>query len=204
MAVIIEGLTLGLSTGGYCLSACLPILLPYMLSEGKKGLAANAKLIIEFLSGRLIAYIIFAVIISLLGERFKGVLPAKLLAAGMIITALLMITYAITKNFSKLKFCERLAQGQHLSRMPFLLGFLIGINVCPPFFIGTIRLLELGSVFLGAVFFFFFFLGTSIYILPLLSLAWAVKIKRLQNIGNMIALIVGAWFLMIGIITLLR
>lgn len=204
MAVIIEGFALGLSTGGYCLTACLPILLPYMLAEGKTGLSANAKLIVEFLLGRLIAYIIFAAAISLLGVHFKGVLPQKLLATGMIITALLMIIYALVKNFPRLKFCERVASIQQFSKMPFFLGFLVGVNICPPFFVGAIRLLELGSVFLGILFFFFFFIGTSIYILPLLSLAWLSRIKRLQNIGNMIALIVGAWFLLTGIITLLR
>jgi len=202
--LLLEGLALGFSTGGYCLSACMPFLIPYMLVEAKSGVFHNLKFILEFLFGRLMAYIIFAFVISVLGQNFHGLVFSKILSIAMIISALLMLVYAFAKNFPKLHFCIKIDSSSHLSKMPFFLGFLIGINICPPFLIGMVKLLELASVAKGMVYFLGFFIGTAFYTLPLLSLTWVVKIKRLQNIGNITAFIVGAWFLMIGIISLLR
>ncbi|MDD5044482.1 MAG: sulfite exporter TauE/SafE family protein [Candidatus Omnitrophica bacterium] len=204
MELILEGLVLGLATGGYCLTACLPFIVPYMLAEARPGIAGNLKLLIEFLSGRLLAYIIFAVVVSILGRTLQGVYFSKFLSVAMIITASFMLMYAWTKNFPASRFCTYVAASKYLARMPFLFGFLIGINICPPFLMGMIKLLELGNVFKGVVYFLAFFIGTSLYMLPLLSLAWTVKIKRLQNIGNLTAFLVGVWFLVAGILTLVR
>jgi len=204
MLLILEGLALGLSTGGYCLGACIPFLIPYMLSEAKSGVFQNLKFILEFLFGRLLAYIIFAFVISVLGQNFQGLAFSKILSVAMIISALLMLVYAFAKNFPKLHFCVKIGSNRHFAKMPFFLGFLIGINICPPFLIGMIKLLELASVAKGLVYFLGFFIGTAFFTLPLLSVTWLTKIKRLQNIGNITAFIVGAWFLLVGIFSFFR
>jgi len=51
-ALFFEGALLGLSTGFYCLTACLPLLAPYLLAEGKALWRENFKILMQFLGGR--------------------------------------------------------------------------------------------------------------------------------------------------------
>ncbi|MCM8770986.1 MAG: sulfite exporter TauE/SafE family protein [Candidatus Omnitrophica bacterium] len=204
MLLCLEGFVLGLSTAGYCLGACMPFLVPYLLAEARPSAWANLKYILEFLFGRLLAYIIFASVMSVLGKNFQGLVFAKVLAIAMIISAFLMLAFAGVKNFPQLHFCAKISKNRFFIRIPFFLGFLVGINICPPFMVGMIRLLELARVVKGLVYFLGFFLGTALYTLPLLSVTWLAKIKRLQNIGVLAAFITGGWFLIIGVFSLIK
>ena len=67
-ALFSEGFLLGLSTGFYCLSACLPLLAPYLLAEGKAVWKFNFYIFMQFLGGRFAAYMFFALLSSLAGK----------------------------------------------------------------------------------------------------------------------------------------
>ena len=69
-----EGFFLGLSTGLYCLGACAPVFVPYLLAEGSGG-RFQARAVAEFMAGRLAAYLLFAVAVGALGARFQGLSP---------------------------------------------------------------------------------------------------------------------------------
>ena len=57
--VLVKGFLLGIASGGACLAYCAPVLVPYLLGEGKT-LRGNAVLVGGFLGGRLIGYLAFA------------------------------------------------------------------------------------------------------------------------------------------------
>ncbi|WP_243683798.1 hypothetical protein [Methanosarcina barkeri] len=55
---ISQGMLLGLSTGIFCLVTCVPVYVPFVLSEDRK-LRRNILAIGEIAMGRLIAYLFF-------------------------------------------------------------------------------------------------------------------------------------------------
>lgn len=203
--IITEGFILGLSTGIYCLSACGPFFVPYLLAEGKGKIKTNLGFILEFMFGRLIAYLLFALVVGFLGTHYRTVIPPKLFSLALIFSSLLLIAYALTKNLPRWRFCGWLTSHFPVTRMPFSLGFLIGFNVCPPFLVGLTRLLELNNIMGGLLFFLSFFLGTSLYMLPLILLGpLATWIERLRSIASLTALLSGIWFLVNGIFALMK
>lgn len=202
--IIAEGFILGLSTGIYCLGACGPFFVPYLLAEGKGKIKTNLGYILEFMLGRLIAYLLFALVVSFAGTHYRMAVPPKLLSLALIFSSLLLIAYALTKNLPQWRLCNWLTSHFPVSRTPFFLGFLIGFNICPPFIVGLMRLLELSNIMHGVLFFLSFFLGTSVYMLPLILLGpLAAWIERLRFIAGLAAMLSGIWFLINGIIILI-
>lgn len=187
--VIIEGWLLGISTGPYCLGACAPFMVPYLFAEGR----GAWRLVGEFLAGRFLAYALFGALTGWLGERLP--LTPRFAAAALGVTAGLMLLYAIGRSMPTWRFCAAWALPQRLKRLPLVMGFLIGLNVCPPFLVAIARLLQLGQVAAGVVFFAGFFAGTSLYVLPLVALAPFARLERLQRIGTLSAILVSLWYL---------
>jgi hypothetical protein len=56
----------------------------------------------------------------------------------------------------------------------------------------------------GIVYFIFFFIGTSLYFLPLFFLSYLNRLKEFQFIGRVSAIIVGTLFFIYGIYNILR
>jgi len=202
--IVIEGFSLGVSSGIYCLSSCIVFFLPYMFSEARQGIKNNFFLLLEFLFGRLCAYLIFALMISFLAQRYKEFIQPSFLSFALIFSSLLMIIYALVKNLPALKICQRIHSFWVFRRIPFILGFLLGINICPPFLLGLVKLIEIANIFLGVVFFLSFFLATCLYTLFLLFFAGFTHIQRLQNIARLVSLLVGLWFLFNGLLAFLK
>ena len=192
---MVEGFALGLATGPYCLAACAPFLVPYLCAEGHPGLAANLAVLARFLAGRLAAYILFGAAAGAAGRAVGPVLPGWLPGLALGLTALLMLAYALAKNFPKLSLCLAVSRWATPERVPFTLGFLTGINVCPPFVTGLLRALSLGSALGGGAFFASFFVSTSLYLLPVLGVWPWLSSERAQDIGRMALLLAGIWYL---------
>jgi len=79
--VINAGVFLGLSNGLVCLAYCAPVLVPYMLGEGK-GVFRNISLTAQFLGGRLLGYLIFGIIAWGINKRVLGTLGYRELIIG--------------------------------------------------------------------------------------------------------------------------
>ena len=89
-----EGFLLGIANGGVCLAYCAPVLVPYLLGEGKS-VRSSAISVGGFLAGRLIGYLAFAVVAWLTHFAIVGRLPHQEVVVGMvtIALALLLIVY---------------------------------------------------------------------------------------------------------------
>ncbi len=197
--IIFEGLILGLSSGVYCLGTCFVFFMPYLLGEAKHKVFENLKKILSYMVGRLIAYITFALIMGFVGTTYPNIFTVKFSHFSLIAASLLMLIYALTHNFADSRFCNSFLQRFRLTRIPFFLGLFSGLNPCLPFLIGLARLWTLNSMLRGVVLFLAFFLGTSVYMIPLVFVSYLNRIERVKQIGLMVALLSSLWFLFVGI-----
>lgn len=198
MILFTEGFMLGLSTGVFCMSACLPIFFPYLLSEGNNSWKTNFFILLQFLAGRFFAYLIFALLTSWFAKSYASYLPQWVLPCTMIVSSLLMLSYLFFSNQFLTGICGISKQVKISSAVPFVLGFLTGINPCPPFITGFVRLLQIANVLKGIFYFTGFFVSTSLFILPaILPTPWINA--RLKNIGRIALFIASLWYLLMGI-----
>jgi len=79
--------------------------------------------------------------------------------------------------------------------VPLGLGFLTGINICPPFLTGLVASLALGSAWSGAAFFAAFFAATSLYLLPVLGVWPWLSSGRSRQLGRIALFLAGLWYL---------
>jgi hypothetical protein len=198
-AIFSEGFLLGLSTGFYCLSACLPLLAPYLLAEGKAAWKFNFYIFLQFLGGRFAAYMLFALLASLAGKAGQYALPAWLLPASMAACGLLMVFLAVARVSGLSGPCIlKKDLSPFFKRLPLALGFVTGINICPPFAAGFLRLMEMADVLKGFAYFGGFFSATSLFISPvLLGTPWLGA--RANDIGRLTHLIAGIWYALLGL-----
>ncbi len=201
--IIIEGLMLGLSAGINCLGTCFIFFMPYLLVEGKQKAFENLNKIFLFMAGRLIAYIAFALIMGFLGAAYRNIFTAGFSYICLISASVLMLIYSLS-HIRDSGFCAFLIKRFSLLRIPFLLGLFTGLNPCPPFLVGMARLLTLNNILGGVVLFIAFFLGTSVYMIPLVFVSYFNKSARIKQIGLMVALLSGFWFLAVGITGLMQ
>jgi len=198
-ALFSEGFLLGLSTGAYCLASCLPVLAPYLLAGGDRNWRGNFLIFAEFLAGRFIAYTLFALGAALLGKVSGPYLPQGALAGGMVLTALFMFYFLFSGRLKKHAPClAALPAAWAEKRIPFLLGFLTGINICPPFAAGLFRLMGLADVLKGLCYFGGFFSATSLFMLPALTPTPFMD-RRLKNIGRMTLFLAALWYFFLGL-----
>ncbi|WML68029.1 MAG: hypothetical protein METHP_01601 [Methanoregula sp. SKADARSKE-2] len=87
--------------------------------------------------------------------------------------------------------------------MPVAVGFLTGIRPCAPFLLAITRAAALGSLVSGIGLFAGFFAGTSVYLLLFISIGCAGKYELVCMIGRIAAVIVGIFYLVIGVVALL-
>ena len=88
----LEGFMLGLSNGAACITYCAPMLLPYLLGEAK-GILRSSVLTAQFLSGRLVGYLLFAVLAWVINRSVvQGVSrPDLLMGPAYIVFSILLI-----------------------------------------------------------------------------------------------------------------
>ncbi len=202
----IESFLLGLSNGGSCLAYCAPAVVPYLLGEGR-GVLPNFGVTFQFLAGRFSAYLLFAVAAWWVNRSlplFAGgshflIGPAYLVFSG------LLIFYGF---FAKRSACpgsrwRRLfdSGGTKLAAvLPLVAGFATGLSFCPPLLVAFAGAAQKPNLPECLFFFFSFFLGTSIFILPLPFLGFLRGFSAPRVVGKMAAGLVGVYYFYTGIL----
>lgn len=204
-SVLLDGLVLGLSTGGYCIGACAPAMLPYVVSTGWKSPRVSARIVGEFLAGRLIAYLIFGTAVALVGKQFLSSPVMQRGCAVLIIgLSVLLFAHGLALNFPELRACSVLRRSAVLQRFPFAAGFVLGINVCPPMLLALTKLLVVGRWLPCMGFCVAFFLGTVVFFIPLLLSGLLGKLASVRGLGEVAVMFSGLWFFSQGIWLLTR
>jgi sulfite exporter TauE/SafE len=198
--MVIQAALLGLSTGLYCATACFPMLISSLFSRQYAGWRGPALAVSQFLLGRLAAYLIVGAIAGLAGillGRFHS-LANVLVPLVYLVSGGLMATYGIVESFPHAKACAAMSRGFRTSTYMLVLGFLTGLNLCPPFVLAFSAAADLGGVLKGILFFFVFFLSTSIYMLPFLFTGLATRKVHVRKAARIISIAMGAWFVYTG------
>jgi len=198
MEKVLMGFLSGFSSGIYCVGACLPIFIPLLLSQ-KQNLRSSFRVTIEFSLGRLLGYLLFGLMVGFLGEKLQLDWVYKTTFGLTAILGGLLVAYAL----KLIKYPSACPMRWNKIKAPILLGFLMGMNVCPPFLASLSYVFTLKSAFLSVVYFLMFFLGVSIYILPLSFLGLLTKHSWVQKMARFSGVFSGLYFIYWGIRNLL-
>jgi sulfite exporter TauE/SafE len=199
---LIQPFLLGISVGIFCFTYCVPFIAPYLASEERK-IGKNFRIILEFIFGRLGGYILFGAIFGYLGEKISNQVVNLILIIFLIFLSLVLIFYALGFLKPRGFFCSA-RYIKFREKSPVLMGFLMGINICPPFLMSLAYVFTLHSALKGIIYFLMFFLGTTIYFLPITFLGYLGKMKEFRLIARIAGLIVGFAFLVYGIYYIIR
>jgi len=223
---MLEPLVLGLSSGTVCLAYCAPVLVPYLLGEGKN-ISRDVLLLAEFLLGRLAGYVLFALAAWLIGFNLlpSGGWRGVVFGLTYLVLSVLLVGYGFLNLGSWCairtvpRFLKRLSLPRESARgeppagaetpseasspafLPLVLGFLTGINVCPPFLIALARAADAGSALDSVRFFAVFFVGTAVYFLPMPLLGALRFVRTLRTVGRLAAGIIGIYYFYLGLVT---
>ena len=74
------------------------------------------------------------------------------------------------------------------------LGFLTGINLCPPFLVAGVRAAQLEHLSAALLFFVCFFVGTAVWFLPFLSMGFVQRTPAVVTVARMVAVLLACWY----------
>jgi sulfite exporter TauE/SafE len=189
-AILFSGMALGLANNIGCIAMCAPVFMPYLFSQDKKPLVPLA----QFMLGRLAAYLLFGATAGWLGIYFDGRVDVRIFSVMTLILSLWMIGNALGTLKPGIRFCGPIHRSAGAT-FPLYAGFVLGLNICPPFLMGLSSAMAMKNIMQPLLFFFGFYIGSSAWLLPL-ALTGAVPRKPLiMKLGNIVALLVGLWYL---------
>ncbi len=211
MYLKLDGFVLGLSNGGACMAACAPVLLPYLLGEGKD-IVRNYWITGQFLFGRLLGYLLFALLAWMVNIAVlrESDLWNLIIGVAYVLFAVLLIFYGFLKKGDSgcQNSCNRKMYQQFTTLRPVLFpvtaGFVTGLNFCPPILLAFAGAAAQSNLVMSLLYFFSFFLGTSVLFILLPLIGISNRFAVMQIIGKMAAGIIGFYYLYSGGIMLLR
>jgi sulfite exporter TauE/SafE len=193
-SLLLEGWFLGLATGSVCLFSCGPIYLPVLLSQRREFSGAWWALL-ELSLGRLVAYALFGAAAGALGSRISQEVRPWL----AVLSFLLLGSYLLVHFLRGERQTGRSLPLAGGTGRPFVVGFLTGVNACPPFALALSRAFASGGVLQGIVFFIAFYLGTSLYLIPFAPLSLLSGSRIARFIARMGGIGAGIWFVYKGV-----
>jgi sulfite exporter TauE/SafE len=199
--MILKGLALGFSTGIFCLGFCFPILGPLILSREDATIRGTSLSLSLFIFGRLAAYLIFGLFVGILGQYAKEALffQTIVIPALFIVLGIVMIVYGLVQIFPHAALCRMAKKRISKSRSFFIVGFLAGINVCPPFLLALSYAMSVGAIAKSMIFFLFFFIATTMFFLPFLFSGMISRFEEVRIAARITAVIAGCWFIFLGV-----
>jgi len=201
-----EALVLGLATGPVCLASCGPVVLPWMLAQ-PEGVRAHGRQLTVFLAARLAGYLVFAAAAWCAGAAIPRTWAWRSWIFGGIelLLAVALIVYAAgwprRRCVARASSSELVQIGDRPSERrsgAVALGFLTGINLCPPFLVAGVRAAQQTSLLAALAFFVFFFVGTAVWFLPYLSLGFVRRTPAVVTVARMVAVLLACWYLFSG------
>ncbi len=187
-----EGLFLGLTTGHVCLVTCGPIYSPFLMQR-QYNLLQSLIALFKISIGRFITYLLFGIIAGFLGQQIGQLNRTWFTAIAYVLFSVILFVSAF-RTHKKDKGCQ-LKKWSNFIDNPFMLGLVTGINYCPSFLIAITRAVDLSGPVSGALLFFGFFFGTSIYLLPLTFFGIMGNKKIFRMFAVIASVIIGSWFI---------
>jgi len=204
----VQPFLLGLASGATCLAYCAPVLVPLMLGEAR-GVRRSLLLLAQFLGGRLAGYLLFGFAAWATGRLAPPGTAHRGLAFGIAYAALalLLLAYGV---FRSPTVCAGEPRGVRAllrrwpAALPAGLGFLTGVNLCPPFLLAFAGAADSTSVWGSLLFFALFFAGTSVFMVPLSLAGGLRRFHAVRIVGRLAAVCVGLYYLYVGVLLIVR
>ncbi len=207
-----EALVLGLATGPVCLASCGPVVLPWMLVQ-PQGMRLHSRQLVLFLAARLAGYLVFAAAVWLVGSSIPHAWTGRswLIGGIQVLLAAGLVVYAAGWPRRRCALANTTSGIVQIGDAPrpwrsgaMALGFLTGINLCPPFLVAGVRAAQLPYLSASLLFFFFFFVGTAIWFLPFLSLGLVRRTPAVVTVARMVAVLLACWYMFSGVSILIE
>ena len=206
-----RALFLGLSSGGACLATCGLLLGTFIVSE-RMALKRSIVSLTLFLSGRLLGYGGWAVLSWLLGRAiFQNPQGLNVFAGADLVLGGWLSYYGISRPLGNShEICPGSILGSlnppTISRQIFfrsgVLGFLSGLQLCPPFLAAVIDAARTGGLGGSLFFFLFFYLGTGVWFIPFPFIGTLGRFRQVAQVARFCALPLGAYYIYSGLISL--
>lgn len=199
-----NGFLLGLANGTSCLALCAPVLIPFLLSEGNN-VRQNLVILLKFLGGRLGGYLLFGLLAWAIGGLLLDAGGYQALVIGGTYAGLSVLLLVAVFRKSPTPGACALSQAQARFRrwpalIPVGMGLLAGLKVCPPLLLAFTDAASSGTLGGSLLLFVTFFLGTSLYFLPISLLGAFTRVPDLRIVGKFAAVIVALYYLCSGIL----
>jgi sulfite exporter TauE/SafE len=205
-----EALALGFGSGPICVASCGPVLLPWLGAE-PRDLGTTSRLLAIFLGGRLAGYLAFAVVAWAAGLAIPLDLRSRALVFGLAnfgLAALLGFSACFPRRG-----CAK-APDEHHPRLyqigaadrfrppaALTLGFLTGLNLCPPFVAACVRAAATHSLPGALAFFAFFFAGTTVWFLPSLAVSSLRRFSAVPAVARMTMGALAIYYAYLGVVS---
>lgn len=200
-----EALVLGLTTGPVCVASCGPVVVPWILLQ-PQSIRAHLHQLLIFLAGRLAGYLLFACGVWMIGASLSHFWEMNSWITGIVqillAAALVAYVFGWPRRIYAASHQPKLVQigaEEPKCRGPIALGFLSGINLCPPFLVAGLRAAQLGSLAGSLVFFLFFFAGTAVWFAPFLAFGAMRRTPAVITVARMVAVLLACWYTVWGI-----
>ena len=210
MSSVAEALALGFGSGPICVASCGPVLLPWLGAE-PRDLGTTGRLLAVFLGGRLAGYLAFAVVAWAAGLAIPLDLRTRTLVFGLAnfgLAALLGFAAWVPRRRGARAPEERPTRLYQIGagdrfRPPaaLTLGFLTGLNLCPPFVAAGVRAAATHSLPAALAFFALFFAGTSVWFLPSLAVSPLRRFSALPLVARMTMAALAVYYAYLGVVS---
>ncbi len=163
------------------------------------GIRGGLQSVIEFSSGRLVAYILAGVALSYAGPALLTSRGAQMVGGvAILILAGLMLAHGVSRSFPAVPCCNKLSGMVWLRRYPFLTGMFSAAKLCPPLLLCLTQITIAGAVLEAIVSTTGFFLGTLVVTLPLALAGSAARRPGVRATAAVASLFCGLWFASVG------
>jgi len=203
---------LGLATGPVCLATCGPVVVPWIMVQ-PQGVRGHSRQLLLFLAARLAGYLVFACAAWLVGSAIPHSWTGRswLMGGIQILLAAALVVYAAGWPHRRCAVAKTTANLVQIGDAPvtkrsgaLALGFLTGINLCPPFLVAGVRAAQLAHLSAALLFFFCFFAGTAVWFIPFLSLGFLKRTPAVVAVARMVAVLLAFWYGFSGVSILIE
>ncbi|HOW58386.1 MAG TPA: sulfite exporter TauE/SafE family protein [Candidatus Omnitrophota bacterium] len=199
--MIFQPLLAGLSVGAFCLTYCFPFMGSFLTVEDRP-FKKNTLIVLQFLGGRLAGYLCIGILAGYSGEKLNSGLLRLMTDISFLLLSLILFLYLVGLVREKNPLCAGSARLK--GKSPFTMGFLMGINLCPPFLLAVSYVISQHYVLYGMIYFFLFFLSSSIYFLPLIFVGFLARTKEFRFMARLSGFVVAGIFFIYGIYSILH
>jgi sulfite exporter TauE/SafE len=187
-----EGFLLGIATGTTCLATCGPVYAPYLM-QYDRNIWRSFLALLEISAGRFVTYAVFGVAAGFLGAAIADVDRDLFTSSAYILFSVFLLLTAFRTN--KKDHCCTTGKWMSIVDRPVLLGLFTGINFCPSFLLAVTKAVDLSGPLAGLAIFSSFFVGTSLFLVPLSFLGYFGIKKKIRIFARIAAVIVSTWFI---------